>query len=67
MRTTEIGLCAQNMLIIIFSILLYFIFCISISIFLGGGLARVEAPIKDHLRDYAPSLEKYKVVQNFPI
>ena len=26
---------------------------------------RVEAPISNHLRDYAPILEKYKVVQNF--
>ena len=26
---------------------------------------RVEASITDHLRDYAPCLEKYKVVQNF--
>ena len=28
--------------------------------------SRVDAPITDHLRDFAPNLEKYKVVQNFP-
>ena len=27
---------------------------------------RVEAPITDHLRDFATNLEKYKVVQNVP-
>jgi hypothetical protein len=28
---------------------------------------RVEAPITNHLiRDYAPNLEKYKVLQNLP-
>jgi hypothetical protein len=27
---------------------------------------RVEAPIPDHLRDSAPNLEKYKVVQILP-
>ena len=26
---------------------------------------KVEAPIADHLRDYAPNLEKYKAVQIF--
>ena len=26
---------------------------------------KVEAPITNHLRDYAPNLEKYKAVQNF--
>ena len=30
-------------------------------------LPRVEAPITDHLRDYAPDLEKYRVVQVFPV
>ena len=28
---------------------------------------QVEAPITDHLRDLAPYLEKYKVVQMFPV
>ena len=28
---------------------------------------RVEVPVTDHLRDYAPNLEKYKVVQFFPM
>ena len=30
-------------------------------------VCRVEAPITAHLRDYAPHLEKYKVVQIFPV
>ena len=29
--------------------------------------ARVEAPMTDHLRDFAPNLEKYKVVQFFHV
>ena len=29
--------------------------------------ARVEAPIFDHFKDFAPDLEKYEVVQNFPV
>ena len=33
---------------------------------LCGGLPyRVEARITDHLRDFAPDLEKYKVVPNY--
>lgn len=28
---------------------------------------RVEAPISDHLRDFAPDLENYKVVLLFPM
>ena len=27
---------------------------------------RVEATITDHLRDFAPNMEKYKMVQFFP-
>jgi hypothetical protein len=27
---------------------------------------RVEAPITNHLRDFAPNLEKYKAVHIFP-
>ena len=30
---------------------------------LQGELIRVEAPITNHLRNYAPGLKKYKVVQ----
>ena len=33
----------------------------------GHVQCRVEAPITDHLRDYAPDLEKYKAVQIFPV
>ena len=29
-------------------------------------IIRVEAPITDHSRDYAPNLEKYKALQIFP-
>ena len=29
-------------------------------------LIKVEVSITDHLRDFAPKLEKYKAVQNFP-
>ena len=32
-----------------------------------GIQGRVEAPIVDHLRNYAPDVKKYKVVQYFPI
>ena len=28
---------------------------------------RVETSINDHLRDFASIMEKYKVVQNFPV
>ena len=31
------------------------------------SMYRVEAPITNPLRDSTPSLEKYKVVQNFPM
>jgi hypothetical protein len=31
------------------------------------SLCRVEAPTTDHLRDFAPDLEKYKAVQFFPL
>ena len=30
-------------------------------------MERAEAPITNHLRDYAPNLEKYKEVPNFPM
>ena len=36
-----------------------------IKLTLVSFLTRVEAPITDHLRDFAPNLEKYKVVQFF--
>jgi hypothetical protein len=51
----EIGFCAQNMIIVLDSI---------VNIIRG---TRVEALITDHLRDLAPNLEKYKVVQIFHV
>lgn len=30
-------------------------------------IRRVESLITDHLRDHAPNLEKYEVVQFFPV
>ena len=32
-----------------------------------GAWLKVEAPITDHLREFALDLEKYKVVQFFPM
>lgn len=31
-----------------------------------GPVHRIEAPTTDHLRDYAPNLEKCKALQFFP-